>query len=44
MRHFGGFYLIVVPTGAVSNFLIGDFEAVLKFKTAVMQKKKLSLK
>jgi hypothetical protein len=35
---------LVVPTGAVSNFLLEDFMAVLKFMDAEIQKKKLSLK
>jgi hypothetical protein len=36
--------LLVDPTGEVSNFLFEDFDAVLKFMNAEMQKKKLSLK
>jgi hypothetical protein len=34
----------VAPTGEVSNFLLEDFDAVLKFMNAKMQKKKLSFK
>ncbi len=36
-----GFF--VDPSGAVSNFLLEDFEAVLKFMNAVVQKKKRKL-
>jgi len=34
----------VVPPGGVSNFLLEDFDAVLKFMNAEVQKKKLSFK
>jgi hypothetical protein len=34
----------VAPTGEVSNFLAEDYESVLKFMNAEVQKKKLSLK
>jgi len=36
---FSGFVHQVVPAGEVSNFLLEDFEAVLKFMNAEMQKK-----
>jgi hypothetical protein len=40
MSGLDGFYLIVAPTGVVSNFLPEDFDAVLKFMNAEIQKKK----
>ena len=39
MRDLGIFIKIVVPTGGVSNFLAEDYEAVLKFMDAEIQKK-----
>jgi hypothetical protein len=43
MRDLGVFIKIVVPTGGVSNFLLEDFETLLKFMNAEMQKKKRKL-
>jgi len=39
-KNFVTHWFSVVPTGVVSNFLLEDFEAVLKFMNAEMQKKK----
>jgi hypothetical protein len=47
MKHITPLYIQiyqVVPSGGVSNFLKEDFDALLKFMNAEMQKKKLSFK
>jgi hypothetical protein len=42
-NHFCSPPCYVDPTGEVSNFIIEDFEAVLKFMNAEVQKKKRKL-
>ena len=43
MRNLNGFLKVVVPPRIVSNFLPEDYDTVLKFMNAELQKKKRKL-